>query len=434
MVNENKDKGAGSEPEKIEPDATASKGGEEKPVIKKTVETAGRVQLRADAEKEVVKQGLGKWKWLLIGGGIFGLIVVGGVVGVLTLPGRDVEVDNGEDDTGLFRQLPEALQEIGKSGNESGLSGRKCEDADRRPVGVMLASDVITRPLAGFADADLVFELPVLVSNVTRFLAVYQCGRPDDIGSVRSVRHDYLFLGEGVDAIIGHWGGSYHALNRIAAGEFNTINALTNPFAAYFRKDSLPAPYNGFTTYDNLWNALQKLGYRVKTEFKGYDFKDDVKMDERPIGGTLSIAWPGSFRVHYEYDQETNRYQRFWGGVKQIDGGAGKEDVAPSVVAVMRATNEFADGPGGYNDVGIEGEGALEVYQDGKVIKGTWHKNALEKTDPLKFKDEQGKEITFTRGQVWIAAVESSVAVTWEEAVSSPVPDISELPEPSTAQ
>ena len=280
----------------------------------------------------------------------------------------------------------------------------------------MLAADPINRPVSGFADADMVFELPVLVSDVTRLLAVYQCGRPDDIGSVRSARHDYLFLGEGVDAIVSHWGGSYHALNRIAAGEFDTINALTNPFGAYFRKSHLPPPYNGFTTYENLWNALQKLGYRVETTFNGYQFKDDAEVNERSAGGTLSIGWPGAFRVHYEYDPQTNRYQRFWAGVEQFDGGSSGAPVAPSVIAIMRATNDFAEGPGGYNDVGIEGSGDLDVYQDGAVTHGRWEKNELYKSEPVKFMDESGKEIIFTRGQVWIMAVEPHISVTWEES------------------
>lgn len=214
---------------------------------------------------------------------------------------------------------------------------------------------------------------------------------------------------------MGHWGGSYHALNRIAVGEFQTINALTNPHNAYFRKSHLPAPYNGFTTYERLWNALQKLGYRTTTKFKGYDFKDDIPASERPAGGTLSIGWPGAFRVHYEYDPATNRYVRFWAGVKQIDA-ADSQVVAPSSVAIMQATNQYADGPGGYNDVGIEGEGTLTVYQDGKVIPGTWKKNPLDPKDPVHFLNEKGDPIIFTRGQVWIMTPEPTIAVTWEPA------------------
>jgi len=326
--------------------------------------------------------------------------------------------ENGDDNTGgIFGELP-----LGGGREDrpqvSGLSGRACDTIDRRPIGVMLAGDPINRPVSGFAAADMVWELPVLVSDVTRLLAVYQCGQPGEIGSVRSARHDYLFLAAGVDAVIGHWGGSYHALNRIAAGEFESINALTNPFNAYFRKNDLPAPYNGFTTYEGLWNALQQLGYRTTTEFKGYSFKDDVDSASRPAGGTLTVNWPGAFRVKYEYDAATNRYQRYWAGVKQVDGEDGAA-VAPSAIAVMRATNEFADGPGGYNDVAIEGEGDLEVYQDGKVVRGRWRKDERYKNDPVHFMDEQGGEITFTRGQLWVMAVEPSIEVTWEEVAAA---------------
>ncbi len=296
----------------------------------------------------------------------------------------------------------------------SGLSGVSCENPNRRAIGVMMAGDPINRPMSGFSKADMVFELPVLVSGVTRLTGVYQCGEPKDIGSVRSVRHDYLFLLEGVDGIMAHWGGSYHALNRVAAGEFQTLNALTNPHNAFFRKNNLPAPYNGFTTYERLWNALEKLGYRTTTNFKGYEFKDDIAADQRPAGGTLSIGWPGAFRVSYEYNKETNRYDRYWAGVKQVDAEDNAQ-VAPSSVVVMRATNTYADGPGGYNDVAIEGKGEATVYQDGKAIVGTWTKNELEKKDPLRFFNEKGDPIIFTGGQVWITAVEPTVTVTWEQ-------------------
>lgn len=295
----------------------------------------------------------------------------------------------------------------------SGLSGMPCAHPNRRPIGVMLAGDPINRPMSGFSQADMVFELPVLVSDVTRLTAVYQCGEPTDIGSVRSVRHDYLFLLQGIDGIMAHWGGSYHALNRIAVGEFQTLNALTNPHNAFFRKSHLPAPYNGFTTYARLWNALEKLGYRTTTNFHGYGFKDDIAMEGRAAGGTLSIGWPGAFRVSYEYNKETNRYDRYWAGVKQIDA-ADKNVVAPSSVVVMRAANAYADGPGGYNDMAIEGKGEATTYQDGKAIVGTWVKNELEKKDPIHFFNDKGEPIIFTRGQVWIMAVEPSVSVTWQ--------------------
>lgn len=355
--------------------------------------------------------------------------VVVGVVVVLLALGWGVfalmrQAKNGPvvpqmvDSGGMFGKLPMSGEKTPTPTPEprttSGLSGNICERPDRRPIAVMLAGDPINRPMSGFSKADMVWELPVLASNVTRLMGVYQCGEPTDIGSVRSVRHDYLFLADGIDAIVAHWGGSFHALNRISAGEFQTLNALVNPDNAFFRKSNLPAPYNGFTTYARLWGALEKLGYRTTTTFKGYDFKDDASKDQRPAGGRLTVAWPGAFRVHYEYDPETNRYIRYWAGTKQVDAEDGKV-VAPSSVVVLRATNGSATPPdGGYNDVGIEGKGQMTVYQDGKAIPGTWQKNELDKKDPMHFYNEQGQPIIFTRGQVWVMTPSDDISVTWE--------------------
>jgi hypothetical protein len=347
------------------------------------------------------------------------IIIVAVIVGVIIIAGGAWAGLHGKKgSTGTYGNLPLGGDKQATPTPEavnrdtSGLSGMPCDHPNRRPIGVMLAGDPINRPLSGFSTADMVFELPVLVSDVTRLTAVYQCGEPAEIGSVRSARHNYLYLLNGIDGIMAHWGGSYWALNMIAAGEYQTMNALQNPNNAFFRKSNLPAPYNGFTAYSRLWDTLQKLGYRTETQFKGYDFKDDASTADRPAGGTLTIGWPGQFKVSYEYNPTTNRYERFWAGVKQFDG-ADKKLIAPSVVAVMRATNTYMDGPGGYNNVAIEGSGDLTVYEDGKAITGTWKKDANNKKDPVHFLDAQGKPITFTRGQVWIMAVEPTISVTW---------------------
>ncbi len=381
------------------------------------------VELKSDLFHEGPKRSKrkGNKKIMAIVGVVVALVLVAALAWVAARSGQR----NGGDDSLTGGDLPmagEREEKVTISSEVSGLSGMSCENANRRPVAVMLASDPINRPVSGFAKADMVWELPVLVSNVTRLMAVYQCGEPTEIGSVRSARHDYLFLADGIDAILAHWGGSFHALNRITAGEFQTMNALTNPYDAFYRKDTLPAPYNGFTSYKRLWEALQKLGYRTETQFAGYEFKDDAPMSERPAGGTLSVDWPGQFRVSYEYDPETNRYVRYWGGVEQTDPESGT-GVAPSVVVIMRATNQSAvPADGGYNDVSIEGTGELMVYQDGQEIKGTWRKDELNKKDPVHFMDETGEEITFTRGQVWVMAPDPSIPVTWvpESSVASP--------------
>lgn len=326
-------------------------------------------------------------------------------------------------------RLPEARSRILPSPTPHGpvslLTGVPCGEAyKRRPVAVMLGSDPISRPLAGFADADLVVEMPVLTNNVTRLMAVYQCGHPTEIGGVRSARHDYLFLAKGFDAVLAHWGGSYHALNRIrfervkSAPVYETIDALRNPFNAFYRTARLPAPYNGYTTYDRLWGALKALQYRTYSVFQGYPHVPDAPEEARGAG-TLDLGWPGSLRVRYVYHPSTNTYERSWGGVRHTDG-IDSRPISPKVLVVIHVKQRLAKGAGGYNDVDIEGTGPAAVYQNGQVIQGTWAKSDIHKQDPLVFVTALGAPIAFVPGQIWMHVVDSQTPVLWTPGVVAP--------------
>src|SRR3989338_830048 len=153
---------------------------------------------------------------------------------------------------------------------KSPISGLACANGERRPMAVMLAGDSVTRPLSGLSEADLVFNMPVITNSMTRFMAVYICNSPKEIGSVRSSRDDFIPLARGLDAIFAHWGGSHFALDELTKGVVDNIDALANPFSAYFRKSGIASPHNGFTSGTRLYGAAEKMGYRQKENFSGY--------------------------------------------------------------------------------------------------------------------------------------------------------------------
>src|SRR3989344_1934851 len=76
----------------------------------------------------------------------------------------------------------------------SSLRGENCENYKARPIAVMLASDPAARPLSGVSQADISVEMPVTPDGVTRIMSIFQCNKPNEIGSVRSARVDFLPL------------------------------------------------------------------------------------------------------------------------------------------------------------------------------------------------------------------------------------------------
>ncbi len=293
----------------------------------------------------------------------------------------------------------------------SPISGFACQNAARRPMAVMLAGDAVARPLSGLSEADLVFNMPVITNSMTRFMAVYLCYSPKEIGSVRSSRDDFIPLARGLDAIFAHWGGSHFALDELAKGVVDNIDALANPYNVYFRKSGIASPHNGFTSGARLYGAADKMGYRLSGNFGGYLHLTDGTKPTATTTQTLSIGFPGSFAVKYVYDPASNSYWRWRGGTKEMDRNTRKQVEAKNVAIMIAASRQIE---GQYNDVDIEGSGRARVYRNGEEIIGTWKKDAAKQTSKLFFYDKAGQEIKFIAGQIWVEIAQPNQKISYE--------------------
>jgi hypothetical protein len=334
----------------------------------------------------------------------------------------------------------------------SPISGMKCEtpeNKDRRPIAVMVASNERVRPVSGTSQADMVIEMPVITAQITRLMAVYVCNSPEEIGSVRSTRHDYITLAKGLDAILGHWGGSHFALDYLKDPDtVPNIDALAHEGqkgqAPFWRKDigeinSGMSEDTGFASYDQLRSKAQELGYRTQNHFEGYPHRNESPMEERGEGGDLTVGFAGSSRVEYTYDPKTNSYLREWGGVPDIDKVT-QEQIAPKNVVVMFASSRQIESQ--YNDVDVEGGGDLFAYIEGKEIEGKWEKKkgncaigneyVCVNSAKLKFMDGEGEEIKFIPGQIWVEVLEPGQKLKWVPVGG--VPTETETPSTTTEE
>lgn len=360
-------------------------------------------------------------------------------------PRQAIEIENGKS---VANNEPEPMK---NTGPVSPITGIACEHWNRRPVAVMQPADVSARPAAGFSVADMVFEMPVFTGSNTRLMGVYLCDIPDDIGSMRSARHDYLPLAKSLDAVFVHWGYSKFAQTLLEQKVVENINCLTTSFCPRWPQTGIMKYEDtGHITREAIEKAFAQYGYRTTGNFSGYPHQEDAPLENRPTGGHLRLAFPNPYDVSYDYDRATNSYLRTWDKSPDTDKNNGQR-VAPKNIAVLIAESEQIKlatdyvargvknpwdlvpkdeqagldygGVGRYNNINMgdpwfdtKDTGDAFYYFNGKEYKGTWKKDKKALDSKLTFLDESGKEILFVPGQIWVDVMEPGEGIKWEPA------------------
>ena len=336
------------------------------------------------------------------------IVRYGGVAGigiaVLALIGGAVWYRDSLSTTISIKKGDAAVSQETKEDDGSGerialnpLTGTMCADGDARPFAVMLAADRVARPLYGIAQADIVVEMPALTNGITRYMGVFGCGHAQEIGSIRSARHDFLYFAKSFDTIYAHWGGSYLALDALKMKELDNIDALPNPYDAFYRRNDKLAPHNGFTSFVRLKEAAQKLGYRMEGKGVGYPrIGDEAVLN---TDQNIALGYPFPYNVDFFYDHAKNAYARFREGEKEMDAAMNMQVEVKNVIVMEAASRQVNPD---YNDVDVEGEGNATVYRNGEMKKGTWKREG----ERYIFFDSNGQAIGLVEGKTWISVVQ----------------------------
>lgn len=312
------------------------------------------------------------------------------------------------------------------TGNVSPFTGQACDSWNRRPFAVMQPADVAARPAAGFSEADMVFEMPVITNSITRLMGVYVCGNPVDIGSMRSARHDFIALAKGIDAIFVHWGGSHYAIDKLNQGVIDDMNCNDDggkSASKYcYRKQAtgtMRGVDTGYAHMADLLTGAQAFGYNMTDSFIGYPHQDDAPVDQRPNGGRLRVVFPKPFDAEYDYDKNSNSYLRSWNNVPDTDRNNGKRIAPKNVVVMIAQSDQIVQGEQ-YNNVQIgdpwydtTDSGPATYYMNGQQIQGNWKKDKSSLDSKLFFYDQSGQEIKFVPGQIWVEVLEPDQNLQW---------------------
>ena len=319
----------------------------------------------------------------------------------------------------------------------------------RRPMGVMIENHLDSRPQSGLSKADVVYEA-IAEGGISRFLAMFYCDAAAEdvrIGPIRSARVYFIdWVSEyAEEPLYVHFGGANNICTnqedpdclangtkrkgkidpRVMAleelidlgwrhGQGNALDGGANAGAPAIVRDQYrlgdePAAWehSAVGSTDLLFDLGIERGFNGgwDTDFTPWQFKD-ASPAANPEAETIEFEfWPnkGDYDVAWEYDSETNSYLRINGGRPHTDWELDKPQLSARNVVIMFVEEEGPVDEELHMYYETLGGGDAIIFQDGKVVLGTWEKET--RTDRTIFYDEDGKEIEFVRGKIWIEAV-----------------------------
>jgi hypothetical protein len=304
----------------------------------------------------------------------------------------------------------------------------KTETETTTPVtAIIIENSPDARPQSGLKDAEVVYEA-VAEGGITRFLALYQQKKPELIGPVRSLRMYYLDWVTPYDASIAHVGGSYRSLQKVRNGQYRDIDQFFNA-GTYWRATDRYAPHNVYTNFSRLDQLNKQKGYtsskpvgleRIEEESTELEkVKDqeitksvDKKATPKQKATNVTVAISSStYNSSYAYNAKTKLYARSQAGAAHLDREKGQ--ISARVVIALRVDMTKVLEDGYRESITTTGKGESMIFQNGEVIKATWHKDS--EKGQLYFTDSTGERIQLVAGTTWISAVPTSGGdVTWQ--------------------
>jgi hypothetical protein len=299
----------------------------------------------------------------------------------------------------------------------NGLLFTKDEFAElktKRPVAVMINNHADSRPQSGLSSADLVYET-LAEGGITRHMAFFWSQGPSKVGSIRSARQYFLEWLSPYDPLYIHIGWADTDNPRTdARGNIIAYNIKDVGITGYWQwvDSGRVAPHDKYNSVQFAWDYSETRGWDgFPTNLESWKFKNDEDADKRGDGYRYEIKFHNFYQNYglydsiWEYNPSTNSYKRWVGGQPHIDQETNTQ-ITAKVVVVQETEMRSAGDSKGRIIVDTIGEGDAVILMDGKEIEGTWKKT--DRMDRTTFYDENGKEIEFNRGRIWISVISQS--------------------------
>jgi len=295
-----------------------------------------------------------------------------------------------------------------------------------RPIIVMVENSFAARPQSGLILADVVYEV-VDEYGITRFVAIFSSNDAPVVGPVRSTRTYYADIAKAFDPIYVFFGTYPQCYGYIESLGMYVLSAMTDrsgyssitaqaPYWRDWNRSSIQE-HTAFMSVSSLKQKALQLGYPLEGGGIPFPYKSDPPIQARGGITNINISFathayaPGGFDAKYIYDRASNSYLRYMGGYPHMDYNTGQQIIVKNIV-VMVSDIEGPLDKYGHMAVRTVGNGTAFIFQDGLAIQGSWQRGSVH--EPFVYRDESGRQISFTGGSTWIAIVQGADKVSFQ--------------------
>ena len=277
--------------------------------------------------------------------------------------------------------------------------------ANLRPISAQYCNVPQALPVYGLSFADIIYEM-VTEARTTRLMPIFtEYDKVEKFEALRSTRHYFNRKTVEYDTIHLFCGASDYANNNdLYGGHYpylSFVDLIRDP--GLHRDDSRIAPYNAYTTPEEVIKQAEKKGYSITHQSfyePNHKFRDDFKeLDGGDSAMKISVPYFKKNLPWFEYNAETQKYDRFQFDGKMIDGQTGEQLSVTNVLVQYVVIKDLAGyESAGSQDIDWTGSGSGYYCTGGKKIPVTWRYNNYS----TKWYDADGNEISMNPGKTWV--------------------------------
>lgn len=295
-----------------------------------------------------------------------------------------------------------------------------------RPYAIVVNNTpVAVKVQEGLNKAYMVYQIPT-EGQTSRLVALYKDADEDlVVGTIRSVRHNFLDFALESDAIFACFGQSTYADNDLKGGLMDYFNGFYSSGPFYRNNpENLASEHTAYTSIGRLKEATAKKKYRTTSDnsiLLNYNPEDTElsSANNAQVAKNVHVPYGGSSST-FKYDESTKMYTRYASGNKCVDHKT-KEDVTTKSIIVQKVEYTMCDDNYCW-DLKTVGSGEGYFITNGYAVPISWSKDS--RTAKTKYtykqgttidgKDVGGKEIEVSDGRTWITVQTTKQNLTIE--------------------